>query len=228
MATARFRLTSDALEAFRELDLSPQQRVSLEGLLERGFEQEQEFLAALYALPAPPTNDRQAAAILRGADGQYREAIALLSAAYQQQMAGRLEQAEQLYQRSIGLFPTAEAHTFLGWTYSFSERYEEAIEQCRRAIAVDPEFGNPYNDIGAYLIAQGRAREAIPWLEQATDAPRYEPRHFPWANLGRVYEGLGDTDRALEHYVKAAELEPTYRIALEAIDRLTGPANRLN
>lgn len=225
---ARFRLTQEALTALAGVDLSPEQRFSLETLLDRAFDEEREFLAALYALAAPPSSDRQAAAILRGADGNYREAIALLGAAYQQQMAGRLEEAEQLYLRSLALFPTAEAHTFLGWTYSFSERYDDAIAQCHRAIAVDPDFGNPYNDIGAYLIAQGRIREAIPWLERATAAPRYEPRHFPWANLGRVYESLGDADRALEHYVKAADLEPTYRVALEAIDRLTGPPGRLN
>jgi Tfp pilus assembly protein PilF len=143
-------------------------------------------------------------------------------------MAGRLEQAERLYRTSIERFPTAEAHTFLGWTFSFTERYDEAIAQCREAIAVDPDFGNPYNDIGAYLIAQGELREAIPWLERATQAPRYEPRHFPWANLGRVYEALGEPARALEHYVQALELEPTYRVALEALERLTGPRDRLN
>jgi len=225
---ARFRLTQEALASLAGIDLSPEQRKSLETLRDRAFEEEGGFLAALYALEAPPSSDRQAAAILRGADRNYREAVALLGTAYQQQMAGRLEQAERLYLRSIELFPTAEAHTFLGWTYSFSERYDEAIEQCRRAIEVDPEFGNPYNDIGAYMIAQGSIREAIPWLERATAASRYEPRHFPWANLGRVYESLGDPGRALEHYVMATDLEPTYRVALEAIDRLTGPASRLN
>lgn len=225
--TARFHLTRAALDALSGA-LSAEQRFCLEALVDRGFEGEEEFLAALYALEAPPSSDRQAAAILRSADRTYREALSLLSAAYQQQMAGRLEEAERLYKRSIACFPTAEAHTFLGWTYSYSERYDEAIAECHRAIEVDPEFGNPYNDIGAYLIAQGRAGEAIPWLEKATAAPRYEPRHFPWANLGRVYESLGDTDRALEHYAKAAALEPTYRVALEAIDRLTGPPGRLN
>ena len=226
--SARFRLTQEALDNLAGAGLSASQRQALETLRDRDFEREQDFLAALYACAAPPGNDRQAATILRGADRHYREAVDLLGAAYQQQMAGRLQEAERLYLRSLARFPTAEAHTFLGWTYSFAERYDEAIDQCRHAIAVDPQFGNPYNDIGAYLIALGRLREAIPWLEQATEAVRYEPRHFPWANLGRVYEALGQPDRALEHYAKAADLEPTYRVALEAIDRLTGPPGRLN
>ena len=30
----------------------------------------------------------------------------------------------------------------------------EAIAQCEIAIQIDPEFGNPYNDIGVYLMQQ--------------------------------------------------------------------------
>ena len=226
--SARFRVTSEVLAALAEAELSPALRHALEGLKDRGFEREEDFLAALYALDPPPASDREAAGILRRADRRYGEAIDLLGAAYRRQMTGQLEHAERLYLCSIERFPTAEAHTFLGWTYSFAERYDEAIAQCREAIAVDPDFGNPYNDIGAYLIAQGKWRDAIPWLERATQAARYEPRHFPWANLGRVYEALGDPGRALERYLKALELDPAYRVALEAVDRLTGPRNRLN
>ena len=40
--------------------------------------------------------------------------------------------------------------------------------ECRTAIAVDPDFGNPYNDIGSYLITLGRARRGDP-LARAGD-----------------------------------------------------------
>ena len=113
----------------------------------------------------------------------------VLQDAYQAQMEGDYERAVELYQSSLELHPTAEAHTFLGWTYHFQGRIAEAIAECRRAIDLDPEFGNPYNDIGAYLIELGRFDEAIPWLERAVEAERYEPRHFPHYNLGRAYLG---------------------------------------
>ena len=58
--------------------------------------------------------------------------------------------------------PTAEAHTFLGWAYSFLGDYESAITECRNAIELDPDFGNPYNDIGAYLIQQGDSTKPMP------------------------------------------------------------------
>ena len=56
-----------------------------------------------------------------------------------------------------------------------------------------PDFGDPYNDIGVYLIKRGDLSGAIPWLEQAKRAPRYEPRHFPYLNLGRIYLRQGQS-----------------------------------
>jgi Tfp pilus assembly protein PilF len=144
----------------------------------------------------------------------------LLRKAYQLQMRGELEAAIDLYKQSIALHPTAEAHTFLGWTYRFQGRLEEAIEECRRAIEVDPAFGNPYNDIGAYLIELGRAAEAIPWLEQATRAERYESYHFPWHNLGRVYLEQELYNLARDCFQHALDIEPEYQPAVEALARL--------
>src|SRR5262249_40599936 len=76
--------------------------------------------------------------------------------AYEAQMRGDLDAAIAGYQKSIECVPTAEAHTFLGWTYSFKGDYAAAIRECQTAIRIDPDFGNPYNDIGSYLIKLGR------------------------------------------------------------------------
>src|SRR5262245_18589302 len=102
-------------------------------------------------------------------------------------MEQRLDEAVELYEKSIEAQPTTEAHTFLGWALSAQKRLDEASAQCRISIELDPGFGNPYNDIGAFLIELGRADEAVSWLERAKRAPRYEPRHFPYLNLARVY-----------------------------------------
>jgi len=151
-----------------------------------------------------------------------RRAVELLRAAYHRQMAGDLEQAIALYRESLALHRTAEAHTFLGWTYSFQGRYDDAIAECKEAIAVDPEFGNPYNDIGSYLLKLGRLDEAIPWLEEAIKAPRYEPRHYPHCNLGQVYWAKGLLAKAKSEFERALEIEPGYphaRAALAAIEK---------
>ena len=224
----RFAITEEVLELLVEKGLEPQMLYALKDLLHQNFDDEQSFLRAVCELAPLPQSDEEAATILRCADIQFRRAAKLLEGAYRRHMRGRLVEAIALYKRSIESFPTAEAHTFLGWAYSFQNRYQEAIAECEQAIIADPAFGNPYNDIGSYLIALERLDEAIPWLEKATVAERYEPRHFPWANLGRVYEMLGDSDKALEHYLKAHEIEPGYEYAVKSIERLCGPPERLN
>jgi tetratricopeptide (TPR) repeat protein len=152
-------------------------------------------------------------------------AAELLRRAFQAQMSGEFETAIDLYRRSIAACPTAEAHTFLGWTYSFQGRLEEAIEECHKAIAVDPTFGNPYNDIGAYLIEMGRLDEAIPWLERATKAVRYESPHFPRLNLGRVYLAKEMYSRALEEFQAVVALEPGHAGAQRAVDLIRRKLN---
>lgn len=153
------------------------------------------------------------------------EAMRWFERAYQLQLEGDLVGAIALYRKSLKIQPTAEAHTFLGWAYSRLGLLEEAIQQCLKAIEIDPDFGNPYNDIGAYLLEMGRVDEAIPWLEQAVDAPRYENRAFPYMNLGRAYEALGLWDEALLSYRQALEEDPSYVAAARAIRDLRAKLN---
>ncbi|MGH7791738.1 MAG: tetratricopeptide repeat protein, partial [Thermodesulfobacteriota bacterium] len=71
-------------------------------------------------------------------------AIAFFQRGYEYQMSGEFNLAIEYYKRSIEVHPTAEAYTFLGWTYSFQGKLQEAIAECKNAIKVDPDFGNPY------------------------------------------------------------------------------------
>src|SRR3989442_14483436 len=83
---------------------------------------------------------------------------------------GDLRAAVELYRRSIETCPTAEAHTFLGWAYAHAGFVERAIAECKRAIEVDPNFGNPYNDIDPSLSEKGALAEAEPGPERAKRA----------------------------------------------------------
>jgi tetratricopeptide (TPR) repeat protein len=158
-------------------------------------------------------------------DDRAAKAQELFQQAYELQVAGKFERAIRLYQQSIKVYPTAEAHTFLGWTYSFQGRLDEAIQECHRAITVDPEFGNPYNDIGVYLMQRGDYEEALPWLQKAKHAPRYEPRHFPYLNTGKIYLAQGEWLKALKEFEKAVEIMPDDVGARKAFAELRGRLN---
>jgi len=131
-----------------------------------------------------------------GMDPRLR-AAELFQQAYDAQMRGDLPEAVRLY-------------AFLG-------DLEEAIACCKRAIEVDPSFGNPYNDIGAYLIERGELDAAIPWLQKAKKATRYEAPQFPRFNLGRVYLAKDMLSAALREFEEALEVQPGYEPALGAI-----------
>jgi Tfp pilus assembly protein PilF len=152
-------------------------------------------------------------------------AIELWQEAYQHQMRGDLDRAVELYKASIVAKPTAEAHTFLGWALSFQGRLDEARAECVRAIEIDPEFGNPYNDIGVYLMQQDKLDEAIPWLEQAKQARRYEPRQFPFMNLGRIYVKQAKWFDALREFEQAVRVAPTDKSAHKMLHELRAKLN---
>lgn len=153
------------------------------------------------------------------------EAVRLFERAYEAQRAGDYERAIDLYQRSLATYPTAEAHTFLGWVYSFQERYDEAIDECLAAIRVDPSFGNPYNDIGSYLMAKGNLFDSVDWFKRALNAPRYESYAFPHFNLGRVYEARGRLLEAAAHYGLALVEQPAFTQAAAALHRVQARLN---
>ena len=144
---------------------------------------------------------------------------------YRHQMSGDLDAAVESYRRSIELYPTAEAHTFLGWAYSFQGKIDEAIRECEVAIQIDPDFGNPYNDIGVYLMEKGEYEAAIPWLVKAMQAKRYEPRHYPHINMARVCARKGKIDEAIAELRKALQLDANHLGARRELHRLIGMLN---
>lgn len=142
----------------------------------------------------------------------------LWEAGYIRHVMGLHEQAIESFRASIALHPTAEAHTFLGWTLSHLGNLREAIIQCEIAIRLDPDFGNPYNDTGVYLMELGRSQEAIPWFEKAIASKRYCCYQFAHANLGRVLLARGSIEEAKRSFERALEHDPDYLPALIGLE----------
>lgn len=138
----------------------------------------------------------------------------------EQLINGNLELALSTFEESLNTQPTAEGYTFRGWARSYKGRFDDAISDCRRAINLDPDFGNPYNDIGVYLMQLGRLDAAISWLQKAKVAPRYENPHFPFLNLGHVYMMQGQQNLALIEFVEVLEMDPDNRQAKKAIAQM--------
>ncbi|MFQ5935384.1 MAG: tetratricopeptide repeat protein [Acidiferrobacterales bacterium] len=149
--------------------------------------------------------------------GPEEEAYLLWQEGYFLHLMGQYDSAITRFTESIANHPTAEAYTFRGWSLSMQGRLPEAISECKQAIDLDPEYGNPYNDIGVYLIDLGRPDEAIPWLKKAMGAKRYCCYQYPHFNLGRVLLLKGRLTEAIESFERALSYEPDYEPALKAL-----------
>lgn len=154
-----------------------------------------------------------------------QEAAQFFQLAFARHRQGDLDEAIELYERSIDCRPTAEAYTFKGWAYSHKGDLERAIRECLKAIQVDPDFGNPYNDIGAYLMQEERYEEALPWLDKAKRAKRYECYHYAYLNTGRIYLARHRFKEAEAEFERALELEPGYTLAKQYLRRLRSMFN---
>lgn len=149
-----------------------------------------------------------------------RRAVQLYNTGYLMTLLGQYEEAIRLFDSSLEILPTAEAYTYKGWTFSHMGDYQRAIAQAEMAIRIDPDFGNPYNDIGVYMIELGREDEAIPYLEKAMRANRYCCYQFPHYNIGRIYIKKKMYERAREEFKKSLEIDPNYLPAREALETL--------
>lgn len=162
---------------------------------------------------------------MESANAPERKAAELLHKGYRAQREGDVADAMRFYQESIQTYPTARAYTSLGWTYGFLRRYDDAIQECRHAIALDPEYGAPYNDIGLYLMKMGKLDDAVPWLEHAADAARSDAPHYPYLNLGRIALAKGDLLRASREFGRALRTEPRSMTARRILAALSAQLN---
>ncbi|GLE05649.1 hypothetical protein PINS_up014689 [Pythium insidiosum] len=111
--------------------------------------------------------------------------------------------AKTFYQQSINSFPTADAHAYLGWHYYLDGELDQAVEECEKAISLDPTFGNPYNDLALIRVQQGYDDEAVELFKKAKVAPRYDVRHFPSLNLAALHLEKDRVKQALHEYIEA-------------------------
>ncbi|MGH9241200.1 MAG: tetratricopeptide repeat protein [Vicinamibacterales bacterium] len=81
-----------------------------------------------------------------------------------------------------------------------------SIEQFMAAVEADPKNGQALNNLGQALVRAGRAREAIPYFDQAIAVTgSVWTYHF---NRAKAYGELQDWSRAVAGYRQAAGLFP--------------------
>lgn len=141
---------------------------------------------------------------------------------YIYQVSGDLQAAADCYIRSIESGPNPEAHTFLGWVLSMMGQVDSAIEECKKALELDPNFGNAWNDLGAYFTEKREYDKAIPYLKRASKCKNYDSREFPHYNLARIYIQKEMLVLASKELQKALKFNPAFIPAKELFYKVSG------
>jgi len=110
-------------------------------------------------------------------------------------LMGRLSQARREITRALELDPLSkQTLAALAYTHYYAGDHEAALRECRRTLALDPNYFEIYGCLGLTLAALGRMEEAIQAFD---DADRLTGRQFPLARAFLAY-ALGIAGRNTE------------------------------
>ncbi|MHC4395197.1 MAG: tetratricopeptide repeat protein, partial [Planctomycetota bacterium] len=132
-----------------------------------------------------------------------------MQVAIQHHQAGRLQQAEKLYQLVLQTEPDNPAvlHS-LGLMAHQTSQYDIAVNLVGRAIAANSQIPQFHNTIGIVFKALGKFQEAIDSYRQAISLqPDYAEAYN---NLGIVLKAQRRYAGAIENYKQAIQLEPGF------------------
>jgi tetratricopeptide (TPR) repeat protein len=118
-------------------------------------------------------------------------------------------EAQPIQATSPKAFPEstlAGGHNDLGLGLAAKGRLDDAIQEYRTAIALDPNFASAHNNLGDALKAKGRLDDAIQEYRTAIGLDPNVPGFYH--NLGLALVDKGRWDDAVEACRKAAALDP--------------------
>jgi arylsulfatase A-like enzyme/tetratricopeptide (TPR) repeat protein len=118
--------------------------------------------------------------------------------------AGRDADAAAAFEEATRLDPTnAVYHANLGNARRAQGDLARATTAYQKALELSPQLPDAANGLGAILVQQKRAAEAIRWLEQAARDPNFVEAQL---NLGIALQESGDIERAKAQYQKVLSI----------------------
>lgn len=125
---------------------------------------------------------------------------------------GKVQMAFVEFQHAIEFNPqNKEALNGIGIIYllDFDETLK-AIDFFQRAVKVDPDYSDAYNNLGYAHAKIGKFEAAIPFYKKAVSSMLYATPEMAFVNMGRAYYRLGRYDEAATAYKEALKRAPNF------------------
>ena len=143
----------------------------------------------------------------------YREALRLdpecasanMNLAVSFVQANDFPQAETHYRAALAAKLRPESANGLGFVLAQQGRNDEAVEQFRKALELDPKFTPAYNNLAEALVKQGKLAEAAATYRSSLEQKKSATVH---SGLGSVLLKMGEKEAAEEQFRAALALDP--------------------
>lgn len=113
---------------------------------------------------------------------------------------------------------SAQEHYYQGVFYGKQGKYEEAIMELEKALALQPAYADAYNALGIVYHYQKEPQKA---MQQYLAAIETNPQHVKARlNLATLYKEQGDYQKAMQQLEKALEFDPRSELARNLIGEI--------
>jgi serine/threonine protein kinase/tetratricopeptide (TPR) repeat protein len=134
----------------------------------------------------------------------YEDAIRLHATVLMRQ--GEVDRGLALFNKVMALRPNnVSLHTAMANALYTAGRYPEALAAIERAIELSPGSSVNLTRAGATAQAMGERERALEFYERAN---AIQPRAETFSNIGTIYYGLGDYEKAARSYEGALLIRP--------------------
>jgi tetratricopeptide (TPR) repeat protein len=115
----------------------------------------------------------------------------------------------EYFQKLVEAFPNDErAHNLLAGNYFAQEDYELAIEEYSKATLINPDFSQPYNQLGYAYRFLGNYSEAEKAFKKYIELIPNDPN--PYDSYAELLLKMGKYDKSIEAYRKALEQDSNF------------------
>ncbi len=137
---------------------------------------------------------------------------------------GELELAEAHYRESLAIEPQAAIYNDLGFVLERQGMTEEAVEQFRKSLELEPGSASAHYNLAASLARGGEYPEAERHFRAALEE---KPSAQAYTGLGYVLWQQGRADEAIDRLHDAIEADPKLPAAYEQLGTILAEQGRL-